>query len=159
MVFWAGWHVAVVVFLAGFVLLTSSEPFVLSATGSQVVALVAGFVALSLYVVPAARRSPVALVIHLILGAALLFGGAYVGLRYAGFPAPPGLLAAGGIVASVAAVVPYLVSKARITAVAGLLVVAAIIGVVRWPSGTADAPLLRLTGSSMYRLSLQTYGG
>lgn len=158
MVFWAGWHLAMVVFLTGFVLLTASGPVVLSATGSQVAALVAGFVALALYVVPAARRSPILLVIHLIVGAVLLFGAAYVGLLYAGFPALPGLLATGGIVAAVAAVVPYLVFKARITAVGGLLIVAAIIGVVRWPSGAADGPLLQQAGTSMYRLSLQTYG-
>lgn len=155
MVFWTGWHLAVVLSLAGFVLLTSSEPFDLSASASQVATLVTGFVALSLYIVPAARRSPVSLVIHLLLGAAFLFGAAYVGLKYAGFPAPPGLLATGGIAAAVAAVVPYLVSRARITAVGGLfLVFAVIVGFARSPSGAADGPLLRQTGTSMYRLSL-----
>lgn len=155
---WAIWHAAIAAALACLVPLATTRPFVPASIGLQGVALVGGYLALSLYIVPAARRSHLVLVVNLIIGAAVTFGGAYAVLRVFGAAVSPKLLAGGGVAAMVAALVPYLAWQARIPTIGALVFAAAGVGFVMWPNGSGRGPAVRTTASGLYSLSLATYG-
>ena len=92
--------------------------------------------------------------VNLIVGAALLFAGAYMALRFAGRPASPGLLIGGGLMSMVAAPVPYLSRQGWIPTVSGLFIATAVAGFVLFPGDHFAGPTARSTGSALHALSI-----
>ena len=72
------------------------EPKSLSADKVQIFVLLLGYLALSLYIVPAATRPRIEFFAHLVTAAVAGFAGAYLALRFAHLPASPWILGLGG---------------------------------------------------------------
>ena len=122
---WVLSHAVIIAALVGLVVLTAARPLGRPVIALHAGGLVAAYLALSLLLVPAARRSPLVLMANLIIGTLLLFGAAYLAFRLALRPAQPGLLIGGGLLSMVAAPLPYLSRRARIASVSGLLIAGA----------------------------------
>jgi cytochrome c2 len=158
-VFWAIWHAAVAAGLAGLVWLTASEPATFSSLGPGALALGAGYFALSLYVVPAVRRSPFALAFNLVVGTIVVFGAAYALLRMGDVPVSPKLVGVGGMGAMAASLVPYLSWRARIPVLSGFFLAALVIVVVLRPKANAQDPAMRVVATALHSLSVKVHFG
>lgn len=156
----AGWHILGAGLLGVVALITLPEPRALSAGKVQVLLMVCGYLALSLYVVAAAKISKGALIAHLVAAAALGFGGAYLLLRFADLPVSPWLFAIGGIVSAIWALLPYLSARERLVAVIFLsAAVVALLTVSRW-SGSAFHPNDRHTvDTALHGVRVETFTG
>jgi cytochrome c2 len=116
------------------------DPISISSDKIQILLLALGYLALSLYIVPAARRPRIELYAHLVVAAVAGFAGAYLALRLIHLPESPWILGLGGCAAAVAALGPHLSRKGQM--VAAMIFVAAAAGVVAgprlMPAGSSD---------------------
>lgn len=155
---WGAWHLLACALLGGAAVLALGEPRPSPAL-AQAGLLVAGYLALSLYVVPAAARSLGAALGHL-AGAALLgFGGGFLLLDRAGLPASPWLVGVGGLAAALLALLPYLGGRARLATLAALLAAgaAAAAAGTGWTRTGDAAAEDRVRGTALYSLAVRTY--
>ncbi|MEO8454882.1 MAG: PQQ-dependent sugar dehydrogenase [Sphingomicrobium sp.] len=144
---WAAWHLFALALLLGSAALSLPEPKAVSADKVQILLLLLGYLALSLYLVPAAARPRIEFFGHLVTVAVIGFAGAYLALRFAHLPASPWILGLGGGAAAVAALVPHLSGKERLAA--GLVLLASAAALVA-------SPRLKRARSSVERQSVDT---
>lgn len=157
MIFWSAWHGFACLLLTGAAAITLEQPFSISPELLQISVLAFGYLALSLYIVPVARQSSIALVVYLAAAATVGFGGAYLLFRAAGLPASPWIFGVGGIAAAICALIPYLSLKIRVTAI--LIVATAGLALIATQGFKSDvvASSKRVITTALYSVNVDTY--
>jgi cytochrome c2 len=156
---WAAWHVFALALLLGSAALSLPEPKSPSADKVQILLLLLGYLALSLYIIPAAARPRIVLFGHLITAALAGFAGAYLALRFAHLQVSPWIMGLGGGAAAAAASVPHLSGKERLAA--GVILLASAAALVasprlKWARNSVEKQSL---DTALYGVSLAAYTG
>jgi pseudouridine synthase len=135
------------------------QPKSISSDKVQILLLAAGYLALSLYIVPAAASSKIELFAHAAVAAVAGFAGAYLALRFAHLPASPGIFGLGGCAAAAAALVPHLAARLRLVALlAFLMAAAALVAAPRLMPARSSIDKESID-TALYGVNLDTYSG
>jgi cytochrome c2 len=156
---WAGWHLFALGLLLGAAALSLPEPKWITADKVQILLLLVGYLALSLYIVPAAARPRIEFFAHLVAAAVAGFAGAYLALRFTHLPASPWILGLGGGAAAVAALVPHLSRKERLAA--ALILLGSAAALIAFPrlKGATSSVEKQSVDTALYGVNLDTYTG
>jgi cytochrome c2 len=156
---WGAWHVFALALLLGSAALCLPEPKSVSADKVQILLLLLGYLALSLYIVPVAARPRIEFFAHLVTATLAGFAGAYLVLRFAHLPASPWILGLGGVAAAAAASVPHLSGKERLAA--GLILLASAASLVasprlKWARSTVEK---QSVDTALHGVNIAAYTG